>query len=57
VKHRRFAGQVHGFFIMVNILPGSAAGRAYVVDAVAEQLAYANRRDDVVRQDGGGESR
>lgn len=34
VQHRRFAGQMHGFFTMVNLLPGSAAG----LDYVAEQL-------------------
>jgi acetyl esterase len=31
---RRFPGQMHGFFSMVGVLPGSAAG----LDYVAEQL-------------------
>jgi acetyl esterase len=39
VKHRRFAGQMHGFFPMVNVLPGSAAGIDYVVAAIEESLA------------------
>ena len=39
VKHRRFAGQMHGFFPMVNVLPGSAAGIDYVVEAIEESLA------------------
>jgi acetyl esterase len=28
--HRRFDGQMHGFFTMANLLPGSAAGVEYV---------------------------
>lgn len=34
VKHRRFDGQMHGFFQMVNVLPGSADGLEYVSEAV-----------------------
>ena len=34
VVHHRFVGQMHGFFSMVGVLPGSAAG----LDYVAEQL-------------------
>ncbi|MFG2004914.1 alpha/beta hydrolase [Spirillospora sp. NPDC048911] len=30
VTHRRFTGQMHGFFTMVNVLPGSAAGLDHV---------------------------
>lgn len=30
VEHRRFAGQMHGFFTMVNVLPGAAEGLEYV---------------------------
>ena len=30
VVHRRFAGQMHGFFTMVNVLPGAADGLEYV---------------------------
>jgi acetyl esterase/lipase len=45
VKLQRFAGQVHGFFVMVNILPGSALGRAFVVDAIAAQLAQRRRTE------------
>jgi acetyl esterase len=39
VQHQRFAGQMHGFFTMVNVLPGSAAGIDYVVDAIERHLA------------------
>lgn len=39
VQHRRFAGQMHGFFTMVNVLPGSAEGIDYVVEAVERHLA------------------
>lgn len=34
VEQRRFAGQMHGFFTMVNLLPGSADGIAYVIEQV-----------------------
>ncbi|WP_127783164.1 alpha/beta hydrolase [Rhodococcus sp. X156] len=34
VTHRRFDGQMHGFFTMVNLLPGSATA----IDFVAEQV-------------------
>jgi acetyl esterase len=34
VSHRRFAGQMHGFFGMVGVLPGSTAGIDYVVEAI-----------------------
>lgn len=39
VQHRRFEGQMHIFFTLVNVLPGSAAGIDYVVDAVDQHLA------------------
>jgi acetyl esterase len=39
VRHRRFAGQMHGFFTMVGILPGAGAGMDFVVAAIDEQLA------------------
>jgi len=38
VRHRRFDGQMDGFFPMVNVLPGSAAGIDYVVEAVEKRL-------------------
>jgi acetyl esterase len=38
VKHRRFEGQMHGFFPMVNILPGSADAIDYLVDMIDEAL-------------------
>ena len=39
VRSRRFDGQMHGFFTMVNMLPGSAAAIDYVVAAIAEHVA------------------
>jgi acetyl esterase len=39
VRHRRFAGQMHGFFTMTGLLPGADAAMDYVVAAVDEQLA------------------
>ncbi len=41
VRHRRFAGQMHGFFNMNDVLPGAADGLDYVVAAIGEQLAGA----------------
>lgn len=38
VRQQLFAGQMHGFFTMVNVLPGSAAGIDYAVDAIVEHL-------------------
>ena len=32
VEHRRFAGQMHGFFTMVNVLPGSAEGISWLAE-------------------------
>jgi acetyl esterase len=39
VRSRRFPGQMHGFFSMVNILPGSAAGIDHVVAEIDRHLA------------------
>ncbi|MGI9005317.1 MAG: alpha/beta hydrolase [Streptosporangiaceae bacterium] len=38
VEHRRFPGQMHGFFTMVNVLPGAADGMDYVVGHVERVL-------------------
>ena len=38
VRHRRFEGQMHGFFTMVDVLPGSAAGIDFVAGAIREHL-------------------
>lgn len=45
VQHHRFKGQMHGFFTMVDVLPGSEAGINYVVDALRRQLTLG--RDDL----------
>jgi acetyl esterase len=39
VRHRRFAGQMHGFFTMVDLLPGADAGLDYAAAAIEEHLA------------------
>jgi acetyl esterase len=39
VRHQRFSGQMHGFFTMVNVLPGSQAAIDYVVAAIEDTLA------------------
>jgi acetyl esterase len=39
VRHQRFAGQMHGFFTMVDALPGAAAGLDYVAAAIEERLS------------------
>jgi acetyl esterase len=38
VEHRRFPGQMHGFFPMVNLLPGSADAIAYVAEHLDSRL-------------------
>jgi acetyl esterase len=39
VRHQRFAGQMHGFFTMVGLLPGAGAGLDYVTAAIGQHLA------------------
>ena len=34
VSHKRFAGQMHGFFALVNVLPASEDGLDFVVEAI-----------------------
>jgi acetyl esterase len=46
VTHRRFDGQMHGFFTMVNVLPGSADAIDHVVAAIDEHLATGAATDD-----------
>lgn len=41
VAHRRFAGQMHGFFTMVDILPGAAEAMDYVTAAIEGSLKEA----------------
>jgi acetyl esterase len=41
VSHRRFAGQMHGFFNLHDVLPGAADGLDYVTAAIEERLAGA----------------
>jgi acetyl esterase len=38
VTHRRFGSQMHGFFPMVGVLPGSAAALDFVASALDRQL-------------------
>jgi acetyl esterase len=39
VRHRRCAGQMHGFFTMVDLLPGAGEALDYVTAAIDEHLA------------------
>ena len=39
VQHQRFAGQMHAFFTLVNVLPGAADGLDYVAVSVDRHLA------------------
>jgi len=39
VSHKRFAGQMHGFFALVNVLPASADGLDFVVEAIKRRTA------------------
>ena len=39
VEHERFDGQMHGFFMMGDILPSSAAGIDFVAGAIDRELA------------------
>ncbi len=41
VEFRRFDGQMHGFFTMVNVLPGAADGLDYVAENIDRHLADA----------------
>jgi acetyl esterase len=39
VRHRRFAGQLHGFFTLVDALPGAADGLDYVAAAIGSDIS------------------
>jgi acetyl esterase len=45
VRHQRFAGQMHGFFTMTDVLPGAGEALDYVTAAIEEQLAGAPAAD------------
>jgi acetyl esterase len=45
VVHQRFLGQMHGFFTMVGVLPGSAAGIDFVAEQLDRQLATAEQTE------------
>ena len=34
VQHRRFLGQMHGFFTLVDVLPGADDGLSYVSEEI-----------------------
>lgn len=46
VRHRRFVGQMHGFFAMAGHLPGARDGLDFVAAAVGEHLAREHRAPD-----------
>ena len=39
VQHRRFAGQMHGFFTFVNVLPGADDGLNYISEEIGKHLS------------------
>jgi acetyl esterase len=39
VIHQRFDGQLHGFFTMVDVLPGAAAAMDFIAEGIQKQLA------------------
>ena len=41
VEHRRFTSQMHGFFMLVGLLPGSAEAIDYVAEAIDRELSGA----------------
>jgi len=43
VHHRRWDGQMHGFFSMVNVLPASAEALDFVVEAISADLEQVTR--------------
>jgi acetyl esterase len=45
VRHRRFAGQMHGFFTMAGVLPGADAGLDFVVAGLEPYLARSSPLD------------
>jgi len=45
VELRRFAGQMHGFFTMLNILPGSAQAIDYIAEQLGPLLAAGSRQE------------
>jgi acetyl esterase len=55
VRHRRFAGQMHGFFTLIGLLPGARDGLDFVTAAIDDHLARqhpapAGRRPAVTAQ-------
>jgi acetyl esterase len=42
VTARRFGGQMHGFFTMIGLLPGSAAAIEFVTEQLTRQLRTAS---------------
>ena len=42
VQHKRFEGQMHGFFTLVGLVPGSAAGLDFVTQAIDRELDVAH---------------
>jgi acetyl esterase len=47
VRHQRFAGQMHGFFTMLDLLPGAGEALGYVTAAINEHVAGASAAEAV----------
>ena len=39
MRHQRFAGQMHGFFTMVDLLPGAGTAMDFIADGIEKHLA------------------
>jgi cation diffusion facilitator CzcD-associated flavoprotein CzcO/acetyl esterase/lipase len=48
VRHRRFDGQMHGFFMLVNVLPAADAAIDFVAEAIDRELAPCEDHDAIV---------
>ncbi|MEU9187992.1 alpha/beta hydrolase [Streptomyces sp. NPDC048484] len=55
VRHRRFEGQMHGFFTMSGVLPGSAQGIAHIAAYLAHHLKEDTSEQDLNRKGARGE--
>ncbi len=52
VQHKRFDGQMHGFFMLVNILPASDGAIEWIGEAIDQEL-YATEQLDAIVVGGG----
>lgn len=51
VHHLRALGQMHGFLMMIGVLPGSRSGLAFICERLRGLVAQSSRRVDSLRAD------